>query len=449
MLENLTDRIKQIARSLSGRGRLKKSDIEKGMRDIRRALIEADVNLQVARDFTKGVEEEAINQKVYESFTPAEMLLKIVGEKLIELIGKVEPLKLDYQPASILLVGLQGSGKTTTAIKLAVHLKKQGRKPYLIPADVKRPAAFEQLRDLAEREELPYFGTRLDNEVKLCKQALTQSVLRRYDTLIFDTAGRLHIDTEMINQVKKIKNTVNPSEVLLIADGMTGQDAVNIAGEFDKQVGITGIILTKMDGDARGGAALSMRAVTGKPIKFLGIGEKPSDLQLLHPERLASRILGMGDIRTLQEKAEKSIEEEKAKEFQKKLKEAKLDLDDFLHQIKSIKNMGPIEDLLDMIPGGKDLKKLMDEKQLIRTEAIIQSMTLDERRNPKVLNASRKRRIAGGSGTSVQEINQLMKEYEMVKKMMKQMKGRSPSGPVLSGQGPLGRGPMMPPSFFG
>lgn len=449
MLENLTDRIKQIARSLSGRGRLKKSDIEKGMRDIRRALIEADVNLQVARDFTKGVEEEAINQKVYESFTPAEMLLKIVGEKLIELIGKVEPLKLDHQPASILLVGLQGSGKTTTAIKLAVHLKKQGRKPYLIPADVKRPAAFEQLRDLAEREELPYFGTRLDNEVKLCKQALTQSVLRRYDTLIFDTAGRLHIDTEMINQVKKIKNTVNPSEVLLIADGMTGQDAVNIAGEFDKQVGITGIILTKMDGDARGGAALSMRAVTGKPIKFLGIGEKPSDLQLLHPERLASRILGMGDIRTLQEKAEKSIEEEKAKEFQKKLKEAKLDLDDFLHQIKSIKNMGPIEDLLDMIPGGKDLKKLMDEKQLIRTEAIIQSMTLDERRNPKVLNASRKRRIAGGSGTSVQEINQLMKEYEMVKKMMKQMKGRSPSGPVLSGQGPLGRGPMMPPSFFG
>ncbi|MCK4421199.1 signal recognition particle protein [candidate division WOR-3 bacterium] len=449
MLENLTDRIKQIARSLSGRGRLKKSDIEKGMRDIRRALIEADVNLQVARDFTKGVEEEAINQKVYESFTPAEMLLKIVGEKLIELIGKVEPLKLDHQPASILLVGLQGSGKTTTAIKLAVHLKKQGRKPYLIPADVKRPAAFEQLRDLAEREELPYFGTRLDNEVKLCKQALTQSVLRRYDTLIFDTAGRLHIDTEMINQVKKIKNTVNPSEVLLIADGMTGQDAVNIAGEFDKQVGITGIILTKMDGDARGGAALSMRAVTGKPIKFLGIGEKPSDLQLLHPERLASRILGMGDIRTLQEKAEKSIEEEKAKEFQKKLKEAKLDLDDFLHQIKSIKNMGPIEDLLDMIPGGKDLKKLMDEKQLIRTEAIIQSMTLDERRNPKVLNASRKRRIAGGSGTSVQEINQLMKEYEMVKKMMKQMKGRSPSGPVPSGQGPLGRGPMMPPSFFG
>ncbi len=449
MLENLTDRIKQIARSLSGRGRLKKSDIEKGMRDIRRALIEADVNLQVARDFTKGVEEEAINQKVYESFTPAEMLLKIVGEKLIELIGKVEPLKLDHQPASILLVGLQGSGKTTTAIKLAVHLKKQGRKPYLIPADVKRPAAFEQLRDLAEREELPYFGTRLNNEVKLCKQALTQSVLRRYDTLIFDTAGRLHIDTEMINQVKKIKNTVNPSEVLLIADGMTGQDAVNIAGEFDKQVGITGIILTKMDGDARGGAALSMRAVTGKPIKFLGIGEKPSDLQLLHPERLASRILGMGDIRTLQEKAEKSIEEEKAKEFQKKLKEAKLDLDDFLHQIKSIKNMGPIEDLLDMIPGGKDLKKLMDEKQLIRTEAIIQSMTLDERRNPKVLNASRKRRIAGGSGTSVQEINQLMKEYEMVKKMMKQMKGRSPSGPVPSGQGPLGRGPMMPPSFFG
>ncbi|TEU00675.1 MAG: signal recognition particle protein, partial [Candidatus Stahlbacteria bacterium] len=426
MFENLTDRIREIARNLAGKGRLKESDVKAGMRDIRRALIEADVNLQVAKDFVSKVEEESINRKIYESFSPAETIINIVGEKIIELLGKAEPLSLEGQPASILLVGLQGSGKTTTAIKLAVYLKKQGRKPYLIPVDVKRPAAFEQLRDLAIREELPYFEKRLPDEVKLTKLALTQSIIKRYDTLIFDTAGRLHIDKKMIKQIKKVKDTVNPSEILLVADGMTGQDAVNIAGEFDKEVGLTGIILTKMDGDARGGAALSMRAVTGKPIKFLGVGEKSSDLQLLHPERLATRILGMGDIKTLQEKAEIEIEKEKAKEFQEKLKEAKLDLEDFLSQIKQIKRMGPIEDLIEMLPGGSDLKKLMDEKQLVRTEAIIQSMTPEERHNTKILNASRKRRIATGSGTSVQEINQLIKEYEMVKKLMKQMKGRGP-----------------------
>lgn len=427
MFENLTDRIREIARNLAGKGRLKESDVKAGMRDIRRALIEADVNLQVAKDFVSKVEEESINRKIYESFSPAETIINIVGEKIIELLGKSEPLSLEGQPASILLVGLQGSGKTTTAIKLAVYLKKQGRKPYLIPVDVKRPAAFEQLRDLAIREELPYFEKRLPDEVKLTKLALTQSIIKRYDTLIFDTAGRLHIDKKMIKQIKKVKDTVNPSEILLVADGMTGQDAVNIAGEFDKEVGLTGIILTKMDGDARGGAALSMRAVTGKPIKFLGVGEKSSDLQLLHPERLATRILGMGDIKTLQEKAEIEIEKEKAKEFQEKLKEAKLDLEDFLSQIKQVKRMGPIEDLIEMLPGGSDLKKLMDEKQLVRTEAIIQSMTPEERHNTKILNASRKRRIATGSGTSVQEINQLIKEYEMVKKLMKQMKGRGPT----------------------
>lgn len=433
MFENLTDRIREIARNLAGKGRLKESDVKAGMRDIRRALTEADVNLQVAKDFVSKVEEESINRKIYESFSPAETIINIVGEKIIELLGKAEPLSLEGQPASILLVGLQGSGKTTTAIKLAVYLKKQGRKPYLIPVDVKRPAAFEQLRDLAIREELPYFEKRLPDEVKLTKLALTQSIIKRYDTLIFDTAGRLHIDKKMIKQIKKVKDTVNPSEILLVADGMTGQDAVNIAGEFDKEVGLTGIILTKMDGDARGGAALSMRAVTGKPIKFLGVGEKSSDLQLLHPERLATRILGMGDIKTLQEKAEIEIEKEKAKEFQEKLKEAKLDLEDFLSQIKQVKRMGPIEDLIEMLPGGSDLKKLMDEKQLVRTEAIIQSMTPEERHNTKILNASRKRRIATGSGTSVQEINQLIKEYEMVKKLMKQMKGR---------------GPTLLPSFF-
>jgi signal recognition particle subunit SRP54 len=427
MFENLTEGIKNIAKSFRGRGKLKESDVKRGMQDIRRALLEADVNLQVAKNFVSEVEKEAINRKIYESFSPAEMITKIVGEKLIGLLGEIEPLKLSGQPASILLVGLQGSGKTTTAIKLANLLRKQGRKPYLIPADVKRPAAFEQLRDLAKREELPYFEKRLDDEVNLCKQALTQSVIRRYDTLIFDTAGRLHIDREMIDQVKKIKSAVKPSEVLLVADSMTGQDAVNIAGAFDKEIDLTGIILTKMDGDARGGAALSMREVTGKPIKFIGTGEKSSDLELLQPERLATRILGMGDIKTLQEKAEKVIEKEQAEEFQKKIKEAKLDLEDFLNQIKQLKRMGPIEDLVEMLPGGQDLKKLMDEKQLVQTEAIIQSMTPEERRNTKMLNASRKRRIAAGSGTSVQDINQLIKEYNMVKKLMKQMMGRGPS----------------------
>ncbi len=433
MFENLTNRIKEVAKNLTGRGRLKESDVKAGMRDIRRALIEADVNLQVAKDFVSRVEEEAINRKIFESFSPGEMIVKIVGEKIIELLGEPIPLSLEGQPASVLLVGLQGSGKTTTAVKLATYLKKKGRNPFLIPVDVKRPAAFEQLRDLAVREELPYFEKRLPDEVKLTKLALTQSIIKRYDTLIFDTAGRLHIDKEMIEQIKKVKTTVKPSELLLVADGMTGQDAVNVAREFNKEVGVTGIILTKMDGDARGGAALSMREVTGKPIKFLGVGEKSSDLQLLHPERLATRILGIGDIRTLQERAEKEIEKEKAEEFQKKLKEAKLNLEDFLVQIKQIKRMGPLEELIEMLPGGQDLKKLMDEKQLIITEAIIQSMTPEERANTRILNASRKRRIAMGSGTSVQEINQLLKEYEMVKKLMKQMKGHGPS--------------LMPPIF--
>jgi signal recognition particle subunit SRP54 len=424
MFDKLSERIKSIARNLSGKGRLSASQVKESMRDIRRALLEADVNLQVATDFVTEIENEAVARKIYDSFTPAEMIVQIVGEKLITLIGKAEPLVLDKQPSSILLVGLQGSGKTTTAIKLGCFLKSKGKNPFLIPADVKRPAAYEQLRDMAERENLPYFPERLDNEVKLCKQALTRSVLKRYDTLIFDTAGRLHIDTEMIKQIKQIKETVIPSEILLVADSMTGQDAVNIAKDFDEALGITGIILTKMDGDARGGAALSMRKVTGKSIKFIGVGEKPDALEVLHPERLASRILGMGDLRTLQEKAEKAVEKEEVEKFQKKMQEGKIDLEDFLGQIKQLKKMGPLEALLDMFPGGKGLKKMMDEKQMAQTEAIIQSMTHLERKNPSILDASRRRRIANGSGTSVQDINRLLKEFKMVQKLLKQMKGR-------------------------
>jgi len=424
MFEKLGERIKDIARNLSGKGRLSASQVGESMRDIRKALLEADVNLQVAQGFVTEVENEAVARKIHESFTPAEMIIQIVGEKLIGLIGKAEPLLLDKQPTSILLVGLQGSGKTTTAIKLGCFLKSKRRNPFLIPADVKRPAAFEQLRDMAEREDLPYFSERSDNEVKLCKQALSRSIVKRYDTLIFDTAGRLHIDKDMIEQIKKVKDTVKPSEILLVADSMTGQDAVNIAKEFDEALGITGIILTKMDGDARGGAALSMRKVTGKPIKFIGIGEKSDALEVLHPERLASRILGMGDLKTLQEKAEKAIEKEDVEKFQKKIQEGKVDLEDFLGQIKQLKKMGPLDSLLDMFPGGKGLKKLMDEKQMIRTEAIIQSMTPKERKNPSILNGSRRKRIAKGSATSVQDINRLLKEFMMAQKLMKQMKGR-------------------------
>ena len=435
MFEKLGERLKDIAKNLSGKGRLSATQVKESMRDIRRALLEADVNLQVATDFTEEVENEAIARKIYDSFTPAEMIIQIVGEKLIGLIGKAEPLLLDKQPSSILLVGLQGSGKTTTAIKLGNFLKSKGKNPFLIPADVKRPAAFEQLRDMAERENLPYFPERLDNEVKLCKQALSRSVLKRYDTLIFDTAGRLHIDIEMIKQIKQIKETVKPSEILLVADSMTGQDAVNIAKEFEEALGLTGIILTKMDGDARGGAALSMRKVTGKPIKFIGIGEKPDALEVLHPERLASRILGMGDLKTLQEKAEKAIEKEEVDKFQKKIQEGKIDLEDFLGQIKQLKKMGPLDALLDMFPGGKNLKKMMDEKQMVRTEAIIQSMTPGERKNPSILDGSRRKRIAAGSGTSVQDINRLLKEFKMAQKLLKQMKGRG--------------GPAALSSFFG
>jgi len=321
-----------------------------------------------------------------------------------------------------MLVGLQGSGKTTTAVKLAHFLKKKGKSVFLIPADVKRPAAFEQLKDLAEREGFPVFTKRMDDEVKLSKAALTQSVLKRYDTLVFDTAGRLHIDKEMIDSAIKIKESIRPQEILLVVDGMTGQDAVNIASEFDEKLGITGIILTKMDGDTRGGAALSVRSVTGKPIKFIGVGEKPLDLEEFIPERLSSRILGMGDLSTLQEKAQSVIEAEKAKEFQEKLKKAELDLSDFLEQIKALKKMGGMDQLLELMPGGKDFRKMLDERTLVKTEAIINSMTPKERKIPSIIDGSRKKRIARGSGTSVQDVNQLLKEYEMVKKLMKQMK---------------------------
>ena len=434
MFEQISGRLQRIIRNFGKKGRLTPEKVREGLKEVRHALIEADVHVEVAREFVRMVEADAVGERVLKSFTPSDMLLKIVYEKMVLLLGKPEPLRLDKIPSAVMLVGLQGAGKTTTAVKLAAYLKKKGRNPFLIPADVKRPAAFKQLKDLAEKHNFPVFTKRMDDAVRLSKAALTQSVLKRYDTLIFDTAGRLHIDQEMIHEAIRIKEGVKPSEVLLVVDGMTGQDAVNIAREFDQKIGITGIILTKMDGDTRGGAAMSVRKVTAKPIKFLGIGERIEDLEEFVPDRLASRILGMGDLASLQEKAKEAIEEERAREFQEKLKRAELDLNDFLEQIKAFKRMGSFEQIIEMLPGGHDLKKIMDEKELIRTEAIINSMTPQERKQPEIIDGSRKRRIAKGSGTSVQDVNRLLKEYAMVKKLMKQMKkGRGMGLPFMRG----------------
>ncbi len=422
MFEGLTEKLERAINFFGKKGRLTPKDVKQGLEEIRKALLEADVNYKVVREFIKMVEAEATGERVLKSFTPREQILKIVYEKLIEILGKHEPLKLSRSPSPIILLGLQGSGKTTTAVKLAYLLRKKGKNPLLVPADVKRPAAFEQLRDLAARYDFPVYDKRLPDAVKLSKLALSMAVLKRYDVVIFDTAGRLHIDEEMIEEARKIRDTVNYDELLLVVDAMTGQDAVNVAREFQEKVGITGVILTKLDGDARGGAALSVRRITGKPIKYIGVGEKVEDLEEFHPERLASRILGMGDLATLREKAKEAIEAEHARRFQEKMLRAELTLEDFLEHIKQIKRMGPIEELIKLLPGGKEFARYADEKMLKKTEAIINSMTPEERRNPKIIDGSRKRRIAKGSGTTVQDVNQLLREYELVVKLMKEMK---------------------------
>lgn len=434
MFGKIQGSLKRIIRNITKKGILTSELVKEGLTEIKKSLIEADVNIDVAEKFVKDVEKIATGERVLKSFNPYEMLLKIVYDELIRIIGNPEPLKLSRFPSVIMLLGLQGSGKTTTSVKLAKLLKKKGKNPVLVPCDVKRPAAFEQLKDLAIRYELPYFPTFMNDAVKLAKSAMTQSILKRYDVIIFDTAGRLHIDEDMIKEAIEIKENTKPEETILVVDGMTGQDAVNIAREFDKRIGITGIILTKMDGDERGGAVLSVREVTGKPIKFMCVGEKIDDIEDFRPEGIASRILGMGDIRELQEKAKTALDAEKQKEFQEKLKKAELNLEDFLEQIKGFKKMGSMEKILEMIPGGEKFKDMMDDKALIRTEAIINSMTKEERKNPSIIDGSRKRRIAKGSGTTVQEINRLLKEYEMVVQMMKQMKkGKGFNIPFLRG----------------
>lgn len=438
MFESLSDRLQGIFDRLGKRGILTEQDVDVALREVRVALLEADVNFKVVKDFLARVRERAIGAEVHKSLTPGQAVVKIVHEELLKTLGEGGRLDLGGPaPRVIVLVGLQGAGKTTLAAKLALRLRSDGRKPLMVACDTYRPAAITQLETLGKQLNIPVFseGDRV-SPPQIAQHGIQKAVQTASDIVIIDTAGRLQIDERMMSEVEEIKAKVKPAEVLLVADAMTGQEAVNIADTFNKRVGITGLVLTKVDGDARGGAAISMRAVTGVPIKFLSVGEKPDALEPFHPDRLASRILGMGDVLTLIEKAQAQFDEAQAAEAAEKMMTARFDLEDFLNQIQQIKKMGPLNDLLGMIPGMKDLTKQipadMTEKQMKRVEAIISSMTRDERRDPDVLNASRKRRVAKGSGTSVQEINQLLTQFREAQKMMKQL-ASNPRMRMMSG----------------
>lgn len=436
MFEFLTDKLTSVFRKLGGKGRLSEKDIDEALRQVRLALLEADVNFKVVKSFLPRVRERALTAEVLESLTPAHQIVKIVYEELTALLGeKVSLMPSPHPPSIAMLVGLQGSGKTTTAAKLALHLRRSGQRPLLVAADTHRPAAIEQLSVLSQQLDMPLYreGTEVPAAL-LCTHALNKGRELASTWLVVDTAGRLHIDEAMMREMVEIKEALKPSEVLLVVDAMTGQDAVRAAEEFHKAVGLTGLILTKMDGDARGGAALSVRWVTGVPIKFLGIGEKTDALEPFYPDRLASRILGMGDMLTLIEKAEKTIDEKRAKELERKMRTATLDLEDFLEQMQQLKKMGSLTQLLEMIPGISQLTRRgpleVDEKRLKRMEAIILSMTPEERRSPDIIDGRRRRRIALGSGTTPQEVNQLLNQFRQMQTLVKQM--RSGKGSPLS-----------------
>ena len=428
MFDNLSDKLNSVFKKLKGHGKLSEKNIESGLKEIRMALLEADVHYRVVKNFIAEIKERSLGREVLESLTPGQQVIKIVNEKLTELMGS-EHVELNLsgtQPVSIMLVGLQGSGKTTTSGKLAAYLRKKGKKPYLVPADVNRPAAIDQLKKLGDQLSIPVFPSTVDMDpVKICSEARIGALKEKCDILILDTAGRLHVDDEMMAQLSDIRNAVTPSEILLVADAMTGQDAVKIAGSFDTALDLGGIILSKMDGDARGGAALSIKAITGKPIKFIGVGEKLSQLEPFHPERMASSILGMGDVLTLIEKAQSVVDEKKAAELEKKLRKNQFTLEDFRDQMVQIKKMGSITDLMKMIPGignSKQLKNLkVDDKEFGRIEAIINSMTPRERNKHSIINGSRRKRIAMGSGTRIQDVNKLLKNYTQAMKMMKKI----------------------------
>lgn len=424
--EGLSSKLQEAFKKLKGKGKLTEKDVKDAMREVKLALLEADVNYKVVKDFINTVSERSVGQEVMESLTPAQHVIKIVNEELVALMGKTES-KLNVSsmpPTIIMFVGLQGAGKTTMTGKLALYLKKHNKKPLLVAADVYRPAAIKQLQVLGNQIDVPVFslGDKV-SPVDIAKAGVENAKKIGADYVIIDTAGRLHIDEQLMDELKNIKEAVNPNDIMLVVDAMTGQDAVNVAEQFNTSLDITGVILTKLDGDTRGGAALSIRAVTGKPIKFAGIGEKLSDLEVFHPDRMASRILGMGDILSLIEKAQESIDEKQALEMQKKLMSQQFTLDDFLSQMQQMKKMGPLKDILKMVPG-LDSTKLgdieVDEREIARTEAIIKSMTKQERQNPSIINASRKKRIAAGSGTKIQDVNKLLNGFEQARKMMKQ-----------------------------
>lgn len=428
MFESLSDKLDSIFKKLKGRGLLKEEDVDAVLKEIRLALLEADVNFKVVKDFVRHVRERAVGKEVLESISPGQQVVKIVNDELCELLGTTnQRIQLAPNPPTvIMMVGLQGSGKTTTSSKLARFFKKEGRRPMLVAADLKRPAAIDQLIILGKQIDIPIFYSKeTQDPVALCESAVKQAKTEGRDILIIDTAGRLHIDEELMKELSEIKTKAAPKEVLLVADAMTGQDAVNMAKSFNEQIGIDGIILTKMDGDARGGAALSIRNVTGKPIKFIGVGEKIDMLEPFYPDRIANRILGMGDVLTLIEQAQKSFDQKEAEKLHKRIMEESFTFEDLRDQLKKLRSMGPLENLLGMIPGMnkamKDTK--VDEREFVRIEAIINSMTKEERRNHNIINGSRRKRIAMGSGTSVADINRLVKQYLEMKKMMKMFKG--------------------------
>ena len=424
--EGLSSRLQEITRKIRGKARITESDLKEMLREVKLALLEADVNYKIVKEFISTIQEKALGQDVLKSLTPGQQVVKIVKDELVELLGG-QTSQINFTPnppTIIMLVGLQGSGKTTTAGKLANILRKQGKKPLLVACDVYRPAAIKQLQVVGAQLNIPVFANENSKDVvHIARQALSVAMSKLNDVVILDTAGRLHIDEELMQELKNLKANVKPHEILLVVDSMTGQDAVNVAQSFNDNVGIDGIILTKLDGDTRGGAALSVKKVTGKPIKFAATGEKLSDIEVFHPDRMAQRILGMGDILAVIEKAEESFDMKQVEQLEKQMKKKELDLDDYLAQIRQVKKMGSFSSLLKLIPGFNQIKDLkVDDKEFVKIEAIICSMTKEEKRNTKLLNASRRQRIAKGSGTTVQDINKFIKSFEMTQKMMKQMK---------------------------
>ena len=425
VFESLSDKMNHIFSKLRNKGKLTELEIKQAMREIRVALLEADVNFNVVKGFVASVSEKALGEDILKSLTPAQQIVKIVNDELVALMGsKHQKLAVSDRPPTVyMMCGLQGAGKTTMCGKLALYLSKQGKKVLLVAADVYRPAAIQQLGIVGKKVNTEVFEMGQISPVKIAKEGVAYALKNGFDTVIIDTAGRLHIDEALMKELVDVKAAVSPSEILLVVDSMTGQDAVTVADTFNKTLDVTGVIMTKLDGDTRGGAALSIKAVTGKPIKFSGTGEKPEDLEPFHPERMASRILGMGDVLTLIEKAEQAFSKEQAENLQKKIKERSFTLDDYLEQLESVKKMGGIGDMMKMLPGmaGKIKTEDIDEDKLMRAKVIIQSMTVKERRNPDIIKGSRRKRIAQGSGTSIQEVNQLLKQFEMTREMMARM----------------------------